>query len=125
VQQERRTLERRQPVQRQHQGKGQIVGQFGGRIRGKTVGIEHRLRQPRADIELPLHPRALQAVEAKPRDDGDEECFGVVDIIGAGEAEVGVLHDVLRIAAAAEHAVGKREQPPPMRRERISVMRPV
>jgi hypothetical protein len=48
-----------------------------------------------------------------------------MDVVGTGKSDVGVLHDVLRIAAAAEHAIGKPEQPPAIRREGIVVMPPV
>jgi hypothetical protein len=115
---------RREPVKRQHEGKRQIIGKLCGGIRRKTLGVEHRLRQPGPDIDLPPRPRALQPVEAEPRHDGDEEGLGVPDILRSGVAKIGVLHDVLGIAAAAEHAIGKAEQPPAMRRERIVAMRP-
>ncbi len=48
-----------------------------------------------------------------------------MNALRGGEAEIGVLHDVFRIAAAAEHAIGKPEQPPAMGRQRIAFMRPV
>ena len=92
VQQEGGALQRRQPVQRQQQRKGEVVGQFRRRIRRKAFGIEYRLGQPRPDIDFPLRPRALQPVEAKPRHDGDEKGFGIVNVLRAGEAQIGILH---------------------------------
>ena len=125
VKQEGGALHRRQPVQRQQQGERKIVGQFGGGIGGKAFRVEHGLGEPGADIDLPLRLRALQAVETKPRHDGDEKGLRVVHVLRAGKAEIGVLHDVFRVAAAAEHAIGEPEQAPAMGRQRVVVMRPV
>ena len=125
MKQEGGAFQRRQPVERQQQGKREIVGEFGGGIGRQAFGVEHRLREPRPDIDFPLRPCALQPVEAKPGHDGDEKRLGVVDVLRAGEAQIGILHDVFRIAAAAEHAIGEPEQAPAMGRQRIVVMRPV
>jgi len=124
VKQERGALQRRQPVQRQQEREGKIIREFGRRFRRKAVRIEHRFRQPGADIDLALHFGALQTVEAKPRHDRDEKSLGVPDILGAGEAQIGVLHHVLGVAAAAEHAIGKPKQPPTIGRQWIVVTRP-
>jgi hypothetical protein len=48
-----------------------------------------------------------------------------VDILRAGKAEIGVLHDIFGVAAAAEHAIGKPEQPSAMGRQWIAIRRPV
>ena len=45
-------------------------------------------------------------------------------VLRAGKAEIGVLHHVFRVAAAAEHAIGKPEQPPTIGRQWIAVTRP-
>jgi hypothetical protein len=123
VEQERGTLERREPLQGQHQCEGKIIRQFGRSLRRQGVRVEHRLRQPGPDIEFPPGPRALEAVEAKPGYDSDQESFGVADVVGAGNAKIGVLHHVFRVAAAPEHAIGKPEQPPAMRRKRVALRR--
>jgi hypothetical protein len=47
-----------------------------------------------------------------------------MNVLRADEAKVGVLNDVLRIAAAAEHAIAKPQQPPAVGRYRIAFMRP-
>ena len=125
VKQEGGAFQRRQPVQRQQQGEREIVGQFGGGIGGQALRVEHRLGEPRPDIDFPLRLRALQAIETKPGHDGDEKGLRVVHVLRAGKAEIGVLHDVFRVAAAAEHAIGEPEQAPAMGRQRVVVMRPV
>ena len=125
MQQERGALQWRQPVQRQQQRERQVVCQFRRGVRGETFGIEHRFGEPGADIDLALRLRALQPVEAESGDDGDEEGFRIANVLRPGEAEVGVLHGVLSIASATEHAIGKAQQPPAIRRQRIGLMRPV
>ena len=125
VKQEGRAFQRRQPVQRQQQGEREIVGQFGGGIGRQALRVEYRLGEPRPDIDLPLRFRALQAIETKPGHDGDEKRLRVADILRAREPKIGVLHDVFRVAAAAQHAIGEPEQAPAMGRQRVVVMRPV
>ena len=125
MQQERCALERRQPVKRQHQREGKIVSKLGCRVGREAIGVKHGLRKPGADIDLALRPRALQPIEAEPRDDGDKERLCTMDVVGAGDAKIGILHNILRVTAAAEHAIGKPNQPPAMRRKRIGVRRPV
>jgi len=46
-------------------------------------------------------------------------------VLRAGKAQIGILHDVFRVAAAAEHAIGEPEQAPAMGRQRVVIMRPV
>ena len=125
VKQEGRALHRRQPVQRQQQGERKIVGQFRGGVGRQAFRVEHGLGEPGADIDLPLRLRALQAIETEPGHDGDEKRLRVVNVLRAGKAEIGVLHDVFRVAAAAEHAIGEPEQAPAMGRQRVVIMRPV
>jgi hypothetical protein len=43
----------------------------------------------------------------------------------AGKPQIGILHDVLCIAAAAKHPISEAKQAPAMGRQRIAVMRPV
>jgi hypothetical protein len=125
VKQEGRAFQRRQPVERQQQGERKVVGQFGGGIGRQALRVEHRLGEPRADIDLPLRLRALQAVETEPGHHGDEKGFRVMHVLRSGKAEIGVLHDVVRVAAASEHAIGEPEQAPAMGRQRVVIMRPV
>jgi hypothetical protein len=125
VEQEGRAFHRRQPVQRQQQCERQVVGEFSGGFGGKALRVEHRLREPRADIDLSLRLRAFQAVETESRNNGDEKRLRVVNVLRPGKAEIGVLHDVFRVAAASEHAIGEPEQAPAMGRERVVIMRPV
>ena len=125
VEQEGRAFQRRQPVERQQQGERKIVGEFGGGIGRQALRVEHRLREPWPDIDFPLRSRALQAIETKPGHDGDEKRLRVVHVLRAGKAEIGILHHVFRVAAAAEHAIGEPEQAPAMGRQRVVIMRPV
>ena len=48
-----------------------------------------------------------------------------MNVLRSGKSEVGVLHDVFRITAAAEHAIGEAKQAPAVGRQRIAVMQPV
>jgi hypothetical protein len=87
--------------------------------------IKHGLGKPGADIGFTPGSCALQAIETQPRHDGDEKSFGVLHTLRAGKPQIGILHDVLCIAAAAKHPIGEAKQAPAMGRQRIAVMRPV
>ena len=80
-----------------------------------------------AEVARPAEAKPVEAkpVEAKPGHNRDEEGLGVVDVTRPGKAQIGILHHVFGVAAAAEHAVGKPEQAPAMGRQRIILMRPV
>jgi hypothetical protein len=125
VKQEGRAFQWRQPVERQQQGEREIVSEFGGGIGRQALRVEHRLREPRPDIDFSLRSCTLQAIETKPGHDGDEKRLRVVHVLRAGKAEIGILYDVFRVAAASEHAIGEPEQAPAMGRQRVVVMRPV
>ena len=56
VQQEARALERRQPLEQQHQGDGNVLRQLVGAGLVEAL-VDHRFRQPRADVELAPRPR--------------------------------------------------------------------
>jgi hypothetical protein len=83
-----------------------------GRV-GVGVGQE-RLGEPLADVLLALGACGAEVVDRQPRRHGGEECLGRLDLLtlapGAVVAEEGLLHDVLRLADASDHAVGDREE---------------
>src|SRR5262249_14600170 len=75
----------------------------------------HRFRQPWTDINFALGLGAFQPIEAKPRNDAHEVGFVVFDSLlrlRARPAQKSVLHCVLGVGAAAEHAIGKARQAP-------------
>ena len=125
VEEEGRAFQRRQPVQRQQQCEREVVGQFGGGLGRQALCIEHGLGEPWADIDFPLRLCAFQAIETESGHNGDEKSLGVVNALRPGKAQIGVLHHVFRVAAAAEHPIGEPEQAPAMGRQRVAVMRPV
>src|ERR1700738_2631313 len=96
---------------------------FRGCVRRETFRIDHRLGKPGADIDFPLRFCASEPVETKPGDHGNEEGFRILYLPRAGEAQISVLHDIFRIAAAAEHAIGKPEQSAAIGCDRIAFMR--
>ena len=75
---------------------------------------QDRLRQPLADVHLAPGPRGAQLVDREPGHDGREVRLRRLDLDAVGERPLlpqeRLLHDVLRLADAAEHAVGDREQ---------------
>jgi hypothetical protein len=108
VQQERRALRRREPLQGQHQSDGHVVGERVGRRRL----IDDGLRQPGADVALPLAARPAPAVQAQPGDHRRQEGARVMDAVAVGvvPAQIGVLHHVLGVRHRPEHAIGEPGQ---------------
>ena len=100
VQQEGGPLERREPLERQHQRQGDVLLLLGL--------LDHRLGKPRADIDLAPAPRRLELVEAEPRHGAAQEGLGLAHraAVGAHPADERLLHHVLGVGDRAEHAVG-------------------
>ena len=75
---------------------------------------DDRLGEPRADIG-PLDPlMGPQAIDAQPGGDGDQPTTHVVERLDVDgeESAVRLLHHILRVVDAAEHAVSDIEHPP-------------
>jgi hypothetical protein len=104
----------REALEQDEEGKGQRVGhlRLPRRIL-RRVGDE-RLGQPLAHVALAPRPRRAQLVDPEPRDHGREVRARRLDPLACLErvvdAEVGLLHHVLRLAHAAQHPVGDRER---------------
>ena len=101
----------REPLQHHEHGESERLGAFGaeGRV---GAGVD-RLGQPRADVGLAAGARRLQRVDREPRRRRREERRRVLHdrSVGALPAQPRILHDVLGLARAAEHAVGDAEEP--------------
>jgi hypothetical protein len=111
---EYRPLEGAEPLQQQQRRHGQRVSQF-RRPRRIFIRVgQERLREPRPGIGLPPDAGRSQHVDGDPGDHGREEGPGRR---GLGRrrlvAQPGLLDRVLRLAHAAEDAVGDREQQRP------------
>jgi len=65
VQQEGRPLERRQPVERQEQRDGQILGQLRAAVGRERCRVDNRLRQPWTDVLLTPCARPRSACRDK------------------------------------------------------------
>ena len=119
VQQKRRALERREPIERQQQRDRQILGELGLRIGRERSGVGDRIRQPRPDILLTPHTRRLQHVETNARRRRRQKRPRVRDAgaIGVVPAQVGFLDGVLGLGHRAKHAIRQSEQTPPVRLE--------
>ena len=106
MQQERRALQRRQPLQRHHQRQGDIVHlvRFGG---------EHRLGQPGPDIDFALLPRRFQHIQTKPCDHLAQPRFRLAHrgAVGVEPAQECLLHHILGVRDRAQHAIGDAGQP--------------
>ena len=115
MQQEHRPLHRRKAFEQDQEGQRELLGGLGVRRRvgGEVVaGAEQRLGQPRPDVGLPPHARGTQVVDGQPGGDRGQVGLGRVDLLRAGAvgAQERLLHDVLGLADAADHAVGDGEQ---------------
>ncbi len=110
VQQERRPLERRQTLQRQQQGQGDIFHRF---------ILDDRVGEPWADIFFPARSRRLQHVQAKPDDGPSKKCCRLLDLVlvDIGPPQPGILDDVFGISQGAQHPVGGPQQHRPGRLE--------
>jgi hypothetical protein len=118
VQEETRPLQRGEPFQQQHECYGNVMRQIVGPPAIKGF-VDHRFRQPLADIELAPRSGGLNAIEAQPRHHGAEIVSRLLDdrAVGGVPAQVGILHHVLRLGARAEHAISKTRQRAPVRFE--------
>jgi hypothetical protein len=112
AQQEHRALDRTERLEhhqerhRDRLGERQPVARRGRALR------HQRLREPRTDVGLALHARRAQVVDRQARHDRRQPGPRRVDLLVGSvlPAQEGVLHDVLRIAHAAEHAIGDPEE---------------
>ena len=118
VQQECRTFERTQPLQRHEQGQ-RDVGNF-------ILGLDHRLGQPGSHIGLAPPPRRFQHVEAATGDDAGQVRLRHGDLgpVGIEPAQEGILHRILGVGHGAQHAIGDADQSGPMRLERFGGIGP-
>ena len=78
----------------------------------RVLQREQRLGEPGTDVGLALDSRRSELVEAKPAHDDDQPCANVFDRVevGAQEPAERLLHDVFRIAVAAQQPVRDVEQ---------------
>jgi hypothetical protein len=118
AQQERRALLGRQALEHDEEGDRQRVRQLGmvGRVAAALV-VDQRLGQPFAEVALALDPGRSQLVDAQPGDHGREIRAWRLDPLALLQRQVQtqqrLLHDVLRLAHAAQHPVGHPERPGP------------
>ena len=71
VQQEGGALERREPLEREHQRQGDVF---------LLVLLDDRLGKPRADIDFALAPRRFELIETQPRDRAAKERLGLAHL---------------------------------------------
>jgi hypothetical protein len=64
VQQKGGPLQRREPIDRQQQRDGEILGELALGVRRERARVEDRFWQPRADICLPAGARRLERIQA-------------------------------------------------------------
>ena len=115
MQQEGRALQRRQALQREHEGHGHVLRELGLHLRaGRPAGllVQQRFGQPDADILLAFRGGRAQFVQAQVCHQAREVGASMLDgaFVHVGPAQPGLLHDVLGLGARAEHAVGQRAQ---------------
>ena len=106
VQQEGGALERRQSLERHHQGQRDVVDLI-------VVSFDEGFGQPRPDIGFAPPPRRLQLVEAETGDDAAQIGFRFENgaAVGVEPAQERVLHHVLRVRDRPQHAIGDANQP--------------
>ena len=112
AQQERGPLLGREALEHDEEGQRQRVGELGLRG-GLILACDQRLGQPLADVRLAPGAGRAQLIDAEAGDDGGDPGRRRVDPLAAGEravqAQQGLLHHVLVLARAAQHAVRHRE----------------
>ena len=108
VEEIRRTLERAQLLEQHEERQRQAVGVLD---RGDVV-VDHGLGQPGAGVRLAPRPGRVDLVEAEPRHDGDQVGPHRLDrLLAASQPpDARLLHDVLRVRRAPEHAVRDAEE---------------
>jgi hypothetical protein len=119
VQQEGRTLQRRQTFERQQQCVGEIVGDLAGGLCAQGIRVGDRLWQPRSNVRLAPDAFELEPVQGQPCNDRRQISLVVLDLraVSLRPFELGILHHVLSIGPAAQHAVGEAQQAASMRLE--------
>ncbi len=116
VEQEDGPLDRRQLLEQDEERERERVRLLGvvRRIEPRTIVGQKRLGQPLAHVHLAAGPRRAQVIDAEPRHDRRQERLRRLDLGALGErtllAQKSLLDDVLRLADAAQHAIGEREQ---------------
>ncbi len=108
------------PFEQHDQGHGNIVGEIAGGLRVERL-IDHRLRQPLADIKLAPRLGRFHPVETQSRHYGAEIAPRPDDrgAVGRMPAQIGILHHILGLGARTEHAIGETDERAPMRLERL------
>ena len=106
VQDERRSLRRRQCVEDDLHCPAHPLGEQDAGLGVDRCGIG-------GCLGLGLRPGTslAQVVQAQPRHDGRQPGGQVVDVVGAGEPQPGLLQHVVRIGLRAEYPAGDRGQP--------------
>src|SRR5262249_23678645 len=112
VQQEGSPLERRQPVERQEQRDGQLLGPFRPVVRRERCRVKNGLRQPWTHVLLAPYTCRGQHVETNPRRRGHEKRSRIRHCVAVGPmpAQIRLLHRVLGVSHRPKHAVCKTEQ---------------
>jgi hypothetical protein len=100
VQQESCSLQRREPLQREHEGHGHVLRELGLRLRaGRPAGllVQQRFGQPDADIPLAFRGGRAQFIQAQVGHQAREVGAGMLDgaLVHLGPTQPGLLHDVL------------------------------
>lgn len=105
VQEEGGALERREALEGEHEGEGDVLVSCG-------VVVDQGVGEPGADVGLALVLCGLELVEAEADDGAAEEGGGLLDggAVGAQPAEEGVLDGVLGVGDGAGHAVGEARE---------------
>ena len=113
----------REALENDEKREGERVGEL--RLPGGVTlpGGDERLGEPLAGVGLAPDPRGAQLVDGQPGHDGRDVRPRRLDPLTllerAMEAEEALLHDVLRLAHAAQHPVRDRERRRPQRLEQV------
>ncbi len=106
MQHERHSLGRRKGVEDDLHRPGRPVGEECVGLRVDRWGIGRSLAGG-----LRPGPSLAQVVQTQPRHDGGQPGGQVVDVVGAGEPQPGLLHDVVSIGIRPEYPGGDPGQP--------------
>jgi len=110
MQDEHRPLQGRQRFEHREEGHGDRLRLGGALVARGGLGRD-RLREPLAHVALAPPPRRADLVEAEPRHHRGEVRARRLNVFRVGGAEEGILHDVLGVGGAPQHAVGDAHQP--------------
>ena len=118
VQQERRALIRRQPLEHRQEGDGEIGGELEVAIRRRaSVTIGSGSQGPTYASRSVLSRRSRSMASRVVAVTSHASGLSMPRLIRLMPADVGLLHDVLGVGARTEHAVGEAEEPAAQRFE--------